>query len=97
MNSQTTATLTDRQARDTASGWYSGGGSALYALLSTGAIDSAYWAHNIRAEIQECIAHTLSSPYCTSDDRDDLRALLAYVERAGARPAVEGWTGMPWE
>ena len=47
--------ITDTEARKIASEWHGGGGSALYAFSSTGAIDTAREDHSIMDEIGENI------------------------------------------
>ncbi len=46
--------LTDLDARKIACEWHGGQGSALYALCSTGAIDTGRADHDVQEEITEC-------------------------------------------
>lgn len=81
--------LTDAQARKIACEWHGGGGSALYALCSSGAIDYTPVLHDIHAEIRECLqaATPEQSP-------SDLEALAAYCTEYGPSDPVEGWASL---
>lgn len=78
--------ITDTEARRIASSWHGGGGTALYAFASTGAIDTARADHDIKNEIQTC--------YFYPDDMPGLRSLLAYVVHHGKRGPVPGWADL---
>lgn len=78
--------ITDTEARKIASEWHGGGGTALYAFSSTGAIDTAREDHDIESEIRECINSA-------SDEQEieKLRDLLRYTD-GQYRSAVPGWS-----
>lgn len=82
--------LRDKTARKIASQWHGGGGSALYALASTGAIDTGRIGHDVRAEIAEC----RSLDGLTARDNRHLWALDRYVQTKGTRGPVSGWATM---
>lgn len=80
--------LTDLDARKLACDWHGGGGSALYALCSTGAMRQPA----LSAELGR-------ARYVNGDDAPnaaELRALAAYVDRHGPRGPVAGWSDLPW-
>ncbi len=88
-----------RTARRIASEWHGGGGSALYALSSTGAIDTAWTGHDAELEVLRCLdgdeftaALLVGMP--RTRERENLHNLLAYVRHYGPRAAVAGWYGM---
>jgi hypothetical protein len=83
--------ISDRQARQIASEWHGGQGSALYAFASTGAIDTAWEDHDIRQEIRPLREH---SPNFTEYDR--LTKLLKYCDFYGPRGPVDGWSDLHW-
>ena len=82
--------ISDQQARDIAFAWHGGGGSALYALASTGAINTARAEHDLQDEIDAAMWATNSE-----QDVDDLHALAAYAKHHGTRPAPAHWTALP--
>lgn len=77
--------IAHRTAARTASRWHGGGGSALYALSSTGAIDTAYHRHSCREEITECL--DIADPM----QAYELDQLRHYVAHHGPRPAIPNW------
>lgn len=81
----------DTRARKIASDWHGGGGSAVYALASTGAIDTARDDHNLLDEINDCYpsAHD-------EDDFQDIEWLTLYVRKRGTRGPVAGWNDLHW-
>lgn len=91
-------TIDDTTARRIASEWHGGGGTALYALSSTGAIDTARADHDVKTEIVDSIhdriGHTLEED---TTDLNELRRLLDYVNATGARGPVDGWATLTWE
>ena len=96
--------ISDRQARDIANSWHGGGGSALYAFASTGAIDTARADHNLKAEIGGCIAwvqkygpHDYPNESDWTGDYHELSDLLAYVKHHGPRPRQDHWKELPWD
>jgi hypothetical protein len=95
--------ITDLEARKIASDWHGGQGTALYALSSTGAIDSAHYSHDVSAEIKANIAMVsrcrstqgYRDAY-TQEDHENLMALLAYALGYGERNPVDGWSKLTW-
>ena len=87
--------ITDAQARKIASDWHGGGGSALYALASTGAINTARADHDITAELGDCFADIADNPkrYQESDGID-LHALATYVRKHRPRGPQPGWADL---
>ena len=86
--------LTDQQARRIACDWHGGGGSALYALCSTGAIDTARNDHDVAEEITECARSCMGKG---GPDFTNLIDLRTYTRRHGPREPVPGWGQMPWD
>jgi hypothetical protein len=86
--------IRDKQAKEIACGWHGGGGSALYALCSTGAI-----ADGAVDEIVECMRFSQDSQRSSSRrvvieagrDEGRLGRLLFYVQTRGQRGPVERW------
>ncbi len=97
--------ISDTEARRIASEWHGGGGTALYAFASTGAIDTARADHALTTEIDDCIAY-IDDPsnrrdkHWTDDvalaDRQKLLNLSDYVAKHGARGPVDGWGELSW-
>ena len=85
--------ITDQQARKIASEWHGGGGTALYALASTGAIDTARADHDVAQEITECARACRGKG---GPDFTNLIELRAYARRKGRRGPVEGWAQLNW-
>ena len=77
--------LTDAQARTIACSWHGGGGTALYALCSSGAI-----TESVFDEVDNCVrcAETWLSP---QEDIDNAKALRRYIRSSGERGPVPGW------
>jgi hypothetical protein len=98
--------LTDAEARRISCEWHGGGGSALYALCSTGAIvgipgEGVYDGATIYPAAQEIMVEHLA---CIARDdvlaraeARDLRSLSDYVYAHGPRGPVDGWSKLPWE
>lgn len=84
--------ITDTEARKIASEWHGGGGTALYAFSSTGAIDTARANHDIRQEILNDFASTVPG----SDDAKNLIDLLKYTVDHRTRGPVDGWSSLTW-
>jgi hypothetical protein len=82
--------MSDTTARRVASEWHGGGGTALYALASTGAIDTAREGHDIRREIADALPGAFYANH-------ELIQLDMYVKAAGSRGPVDGWDTMAWE
>lgn len=80
--------LSDQQARRLAFDWHSGGGSPLYQLASTGAINSPDAQMFTAGEIARTAAHA-PDVY-----QPELAALLRYVQQHGTRPPVKGWSAL---
>lgn len=81
--------ITDGQARVIASQWHGGQFSALYTFASSGATvlwDDDWQSEDPLARIRGEITQDLNP------EHPELEALLAYVERVGARSPVEGWS-----
>lgn len=95
--------IDDRTARRIACDWHGGGGSALYALCSTGAIDTGRRDHSALDEIRDDIAWcyeqevgaTEHAVYAAMQD-DELRPLMTYVVAHGPRGPVDGWGNLTW-
>lgn len=86
--------ITDTEARRISSEWHGGGGTALYALSSTGAINTARADHGIVTEIIDEIEATTS--YEELNPMTDMHALLDYVQTVGPRGPVDGWSTLTW-
>jgi hypothetical protein len=84
--------ITDRIARRIAASWHGGQGSALYALCSTGAINTGRSDHNCEAEIADCFW----SGTTTERDNTDLLDLDEYVKAHHPRGPVASWSRIPW-
>ena len=83
--------ITDAEAKRIASEWHGGGGTALYALASTGAIDTARWDHRLEFDIiSECRRVVRSGK---TEDAKELYSLWEYVAVNGPRGPVDGWSG----
>lgn len=96
--------ISDREARRIASDWHSSGGSALYALSSTGSIDTACGRHctgySAFKEINDSLdfINTYDGSYIYPEsDVTDLYNLLTYVIGNGPRGPVDGWSHIPWD
>lgn len=99
--------ITDTEARRIASEWHGGGGTALYAFASTGAIlgrrDDEYdynsAADEIRANLRDN-QDQYDRTELTNDEYfqniDDLRGLLLYVLYHGPRGPQPGWSDLTW-
>lgn len=76
--------ITDVEARRIACDWHGGGGSALYALCSTGAItdDTARECRNTMATNGEVYG--------------DLLDVIDYCQEHGTRGPVPGWHESSW-
>jgi hypothetical protein len=88
---ETSEMITDTEARRISSEWHGRGGSALYALASTGAIDTARDDHNTLAEISESWFTDLAP-----EEWRELAALNTYVFKIGKRGPIEGWGTLTW-
>lgn len=77
--------IADPVARVIAADWHGGMSTQLYSFQSTGAIVDY---EGLRMEIQR----ELKGRQVDSDEFLVLEALLKYVEDAGPRPKVEGWS-----
>ena len=90
--------ITDTESRKIASEWHGGGGTALYAFSSTGAINTARADHDIIAEINDCrpdgesiselwklVGYVYANSSTNPDDDEDI-----------TRGPVEGWSKLPW-
>ena len=94
--------ISDLRARQIASEWHGGGGTALYALSSTGAILS--WEARTHCEedstmnlaVSEISQELRELQQATYSERRALTALLAYVERNGIRGPVAEWSDLTW-
>jgi hypothetical protein len=84
--------ISHSKARKIACDWYGGKGSALYALCSSGAVNSARPDHDAEAEIADNIWD--STP---DQEVNDLILLDAYVKANHGRGAVGGWATLPEE
>lgn len=90
--------ITNTEARKIASKWHGGGGTALYAFASTGAIDTARDDHDLLDEITS-IKRVLDEDYTTGRgaEDEDIADLLEYVTRTnGPRGPVDGWSTLTW-
>lgn len=77
-----TVMISDGQARRIASDWHSGMSSALYSLVSSGAIN----LDRVRDEISRSLCQL-----DVGEVRRELLALDKYVRTAGERPAQRRW------
>lgn len=75
--------ISDGQARVIANQWHGGQVTALCTLSTTGAIR----LDDVRGEIEAEMARLTDLP-----EREEIEALLGYVERHGERGPVEGWS-----
>lgn len=82
--------ITDTEARNIASQWHGGGGTALYAFASTGAINTARADHDIVKELYECLETTY-----TAGVENEINSLLEYALEHKPRAAVAGWSALP--
>lgn len=80
--------ITDSAARKIACAWHGGGGTAHYALCSSGAI-----VDGCAEEIERLTQWAMR---CSARDEFELTALRAYVQDKGARGPIDGWSLMPW-
>lgn len=87
-------TLYDDEAREIASSWHGGGGSALYVLASTGAI-SDRTLHEIDIEIAP-LRELIRDGIYEQRDLDYLLSLRDYVVKSGNRGEVRGWNDTEW-
>ena len=88
--------IRDKTARRISCEWHGGGGSALYALCSTGAIPGTDVPGGVivtdaEAEIGDCQRTTT-----TLRDWGPLQRLREYVRKKGPRGPVDGWGKVPW-
>lgn len=90
--------ITDTQARTIAAQWHGGGGTALYAFASTGAIDTARTDHNLTEECWRCIAgqqKVLANGFLSDaeyvHDYEEIKRLIDYVTTHKQRGPVPGW------
>lgn len=87
--------ITDTEARRIASEWHGGGGTALYALSSTGAIDP----ERRKAELADAYCQT---PKSEGRNRQDIINLNTYcvvtciVADIETRGPVDGWSTLTW-
>ena len=97
--------ITDTEARRISSAWHGGAGTALYALASTGAIDTARADHDIGNELRDCIEaqKPLIRNGPTIIERRDafhgfsqLTDLEQYIYKYGPRGPQEGWADLSW-
>lgn len=90
--------ITDLEARKIASEWHGGGGTALYAFTSTGAIDTARGDHNAATEVDNAIADEVARRGGTFDgpDETNLWDLFDYIANTGTRGPVPGWSDLTW-
>ncbi len=96
--------ITDTEARKIAAEWHGGGGTALYAFASTGAINTARTDHQLAGEVYENILDERRR--IGTDDPNpnnpehiglwDLEGLRVYVKAAGPRGPVPGWADLTW-
>jgi hypothetical protein len=86
--------LTDAQARTIACSWHGGGGSALYAMCSTGAIDTARSDHDTRGEV--VILLWSEDDEMADDDYQKMQELEDYILLRGKRGPVPGWAKL-WD
>jgi hypothetical protein len=91
-----TTMISDLEARRIASEWHGGGGTALYAFTSTGAIDTAREDHRLMHEIEDCVASLATQPHTRTVDVDDLFNLRTYVSHTGKRGPQPGWSDLTW-
>lgn len=88
--------ITDTEARKIASSWHGGGGTALYAFVSTGAIlDDAFARSGILTEIDFDILMDDEQPI-TEADATDLDNLRTYCQKHGPRGPQPGWNDLTW-
>lgn len=85
--------LTDLEARKIAAAWHGGGGTALYALCSSGAIDTAREDHDVARELTECARSCRGKG---GPDFTNLIDLRTYTRRHGPRGPVDGWSDLTW-
>jgi hypothetical protein len=81
--------ISNGQARVIAAAWHGGQWSALYSFSSTGAVlenESDPHGRDIVAELSREIDALTDAP-----EREELEALLAYVENVGRRGSQNGW------
>lgn len=85
--------IDDSTARKIACAWHGGGGSALYAFCSTGAIDTGRPDHDIDAELRLCLmpANGAMQTIPTMPERVAVQLLRVYCIRAGKRGPQPGW------
>jgi hypothetical protein len=83
--------ISDTEARRIASDWHGGGGTALYAFASTGAINTTRADHDIENEVLGCVNGALSQ-----QDKTDTLKLLAYINTHEDRGPQPGWSDLAW-
>ena len=90
--------ITDTKARKIASEWHGGGGTALYAFASTGAIDTARANHDLWQEITDNLNDIANAGRYEDADRhvNELFDLRNYIMHHEARGPVAGWTDLTW-
>lgn len=85
--------VTDLQARVIASAWHGGQTSALYSFASCGNTTQRNDLHPAEELLGE-LHHEVR--ICVDENRAELRALISYVERVGARGPVDTWDRLSW-
>jgi hypothetical protein len=80
------------QARRIASEWHGGGGTALYAFVSTGTV-SADMRAEVRADLETTHAPESRQHY-TEADRRELRALSVYARIYDGQHMPQGWANV---
>lgn len=80
--------MTDIDARKAASSWHGGGGTSMYRLASTGAIDS----------VSGLVHETMSNVtfHTSNEDMQELLSLRNYITDHGPRGPVDGWADLNW-
>lgn len=96
--------LTDTEARKIASEWHGGGGTALYAFASSGAIDTARPDHCAFAEVLDALRAELGfargqawpslDVARNAPDYGELGELLSYIGHHGTRGPQPGWADL---
>ncbi len=88
--------ISDTEARRISSEWHGGGGTALYALSSTGAIDTARADHKLNGEINDCVYALPKTQPERRTQGDELHELRMYVYEYGPRGPQPGWSDLTW-
>jgi len=91
--------ITDTEARRIADQWHGGGGTALYAFASTGAIDTARADHSIWLEITNTLNDIENAGEYADADRhvNELFELRNYIMHHETRGPVPGWADLTWQ